>query len=404
MKSLTACIFLSLLAFLLPAVARAGSTGRIHGTITTVDGDTYEGLIRWDKNEASWFDILNGNKEIRDGHRIRRHERIRVFGITIGERTSSGDIGSAQSGLCFGHIKSLEPAGRDEARLVLKSGQKIVLEGGSSDIGAGIREIVIEDVKEGEISLDWEDIERIEFSQGAATLASQFGERLYGTLKTRRGDEFTGWVSWDADELFSEDILNGEEGRRERKMRFSKLASIERRSSSSAVLALASGGEMVLDGTNDVDKGNRGIAVFDPSFGQVEVDWSEFDRLDFQTPPAPPAYADFDGGRPLQGAVFTKNGERHPGTIRWDDDETHTWEILDGESRGADFDVVFGAIKEIKRQGFRSAVVMTWSGRTLRLDGSNDVDSGNRGIYVESPDGKETKIEWDEFDRVEFTR
>jgi hypothetical protein len=404
MKSFGVLLLFSCFLTLGSAAAHADSSGRIHGTITTVDGEVYEGLIRWDKNEASWFDILNGNKKIRDGHRVRSRERIRVFGITIGERMSSGDLGSAQSGLCFGHLQSLEPAGGDAARLVLKSGQTITLEGGSSDIGRGIRGIVIEDAAEGETSLDWDDIERIEFSQGAANLASQFGERLYGTLTTRRGDEFTGWVSWDVDELFTEDILDGAEGRRDRKVRFGKLASIERRSSSSATLVFLTGKEMVLRGTNDVDRGNRGIAIYDPGFGQVTVDWSEFARLDLKTPPAQPAYKDFDGGRPLEGTVFTADGKRHDGTIRWDDDETHTWEILDGDSRGASFDVEFGAIKEIKREGFRAAAVTTWGGRTLRLGGSNDVDGDNRGIYVKSPDGKEVKIDWDEFDRVEFVR
>ncbi|MEM9664363.1 MAG: hypothetical protein AAF970_05475, partial [Bacteroidota bacterium] len=35
---------------------------RIYGTITTRDGSTFEGLIRWDTNEASWVDVLDGDK------------------------------------------------------------------------------------------------------------------------------------------------------------------------------------------------------------------------------------------------------------------------------------------------------------------------------------------------------
>lgn len=404
MRQIILFSFLSVFAALSHEASYADSSGRIHGTVTTVDGDAHTGLIRWDKNEASWFDILNGDKRLRDGSGVRRHERIRVFGITIGERTSSEESDFARSGLCFGHIRSLEPAGRNAVRLVLKSGQKVRLEGGSSDIGRSIREIIVEDAAEGEIALDWDDIERIELSQGAAGLSSRFGERLYGTLTTRRGDEYTGWVSWDVDELFSGDVLDGEEDGRTRKIRFGALASIERRSGSSATVVLSNGKELVLRGTNDVDRRNRGIAVYDPRLGQVSVDWSEFDRLDFKTPPAPPLYADFAGGRPLEGEVFTAGGERRAGTIRWDDDETHTWEILDGNCRGATFDVPFGAIKEIKRQGFRAATVTTWDGRAFRLEGSNDVGDGNRGIFVAPPDGGELRMDWDEFDRIEFKR
>ncbi len=45
-------------------VAQAEDTGRIYGQITTVDGDVFEGLIRWDKNEGSWVDVLDGDKNL----------------------------------------------------------------------------------------------------------------------------------------------------------------------------------------------------------------------------------------------------------------------------------------------------------------------------------------------------
>ena len=37
------------------------------------------------------------------------------------------------------------------------------------------------------------------------------------------GDEFTGWVCWDVDEMFEEDILDGKEKRRSRKIEFGKI-------------------------------------------------------------------------------------------------------------------------------------------------------------------------------------
>lgn len=386
------------------AVCYADSAGRIYGTITTVDGDTYTGLVRWDRNEGSWFDVLNGDKEIRRGERRRERERIRVFGITIGERLGTGDSGSAQSGLSFGHIKSLEPVGDQEVRLYLKGGEKTILSGGSSDIGEEIREIVIEDAKEGEIGLDWDDIERIDFAQAPQGIESTFGDRMYGTLVTRRGDEYTGWVSWDIDELFSKDILDGEERGRDRKVPLGELASIERRSSSGAELVFLDGDRMVLRETNDVDESNRGITVYDPGIGQATVSWDEFDRLDFKRPPAALRYDDFDGGRLLEGTVYTEDGESYTGRIRWDDDERWTWEILDGECRDAELDVAFAGIREIKRQGSRGAIVTTRDGRTFRLSGTNDVNDGNRGIFVESEKGRDVEIDWDELDRVEFEK
>ncbi|MCH8142169.1 MAG: thiolase family protein [Proteobacteria bacterium] len=73
-----------------------------------------------------------------------------------------------------------------------------------------------------------EDIDLIEFSQAPSDIESVFGERLYGTLTTRHGEEYTGFVCWDMDELFMTDVLDGEERGRTRKIRFGRISSIER--------------------------------------------------------------------------------------------------------------------------------------------------------------------------------
>ena len=399
-----------LMAFSLSAMA--DNAGRIYGKITTVDDDVFEGLIRWDKNEGSWVDVLNGNKELsRRKHSDRKNYRdrersIELFGITIAKTGgSSWNFGNvALSGMRFGHIKSLEVIGDDAARLVLKSGDEIELEGGSTDIGTGIREITIEDINEGEIELVWDDIDRVDFAQGEPSLVSNQGNRLYGSLTTRRGDTYTGFVCWDIDELFTNDILDGELKGRRRKIKFGKIKSIERYSSNGATVVLTNGDELLLRGTNDVDGSNSGIIISDLGFGQVIVKWDEFDRLDFHNEAAPLSYADFDGGRKLSGTVFTEDGDSYTGTIRWDDDEEYTWEILDGDYRDIDFDIEFGLIKEIAKKSYRSSVVTVWDGRSFRLRGSNDVDEDNKGIFITTTDGEEIEIDWEDFERVEFAK
>ena len=54
--------------------ARAES-GRIYGTIRTQDGETLEGWIRWDKNEAFWDDVIDGTKEKEGKSRKKRSRR-----------------------------------------------------------------------------------------------------------------------------------------------------------------------------------------------------------------------------------------------------------------------------------------------------------------------------------------
>jgi hypothetical protein len=394
-------------------VLAADNSGRIYGKITTTDGDEYRGLIRWDKNEACWGDILNGTKELPEENqdktsstkRSRRTTRIELFGIKIGENSSDVSwSGSAASGVSIGHIRTLEVEGDDEVMLTLKSGQRLKLSEGSTDIGSDIREIIIEDEKQGETELTWDDIERVDFEAARTDEVSTFGDRLYGTVTTRRGDEFTGWLCWDIDEVFANDVLEGEQKDRERKIKFDRIGAIERYSSSAATVTLKSGEELVLRGSNDVDESNRGILVYDPGFGQVQVSWDDFDKIEFKIAPKSERYDDFDGGHTLVGTVTTEEGDSYTGRIRWDNDEESSWEMINGEFHNAQFDIELGKIKQIEKQSFRASKVTLWDGRSFVLRGSNDVDEDNKGVFISNDKGRETEVTWEEFAKVEFTK
>lgn len=389
--------------------AHADARGRIYGRITTVDSETYEGLIRWDTNEASWIDVLDGTKAL-DAPRHRRRggdreriKKVRIFGIDIGSVKSSIDWDhvSARSGVAFGHMRSLEPLGDDKVRIVLKSGREIELSSNSTDIGESIRDIVVQD-RRGEIELDWGDLDEIEFLETPDGLDPPPGGRLYGTVVSRRGDAFTGWICWDMDEILAGDILDGEQRDRSREIPFSKIRSIERRSSSSARVILLNGDALVLRGSNDVNDENRGITIFVSGLGRVIVEWDEFDRVSFEEPEAPAVYADFDGGRPIEGTVYTADGGSFTGRIRWDDDEQYTWELLDGELDGIEIDVEFGHIASVRREGCCAALVTLLDGTGLRLSGTNDVGEGNRGIFVIQGEDDEVEIPWSDFDRLDL--
>ena len=229
MKNLKVLLLGSLIVFLLASASFAADNAhRIYGKITTVDGDVFEGLIRWDKNEASWVDVLDGTKDIPRKNRKKsksyksrsRRDGIEIFGVRIGSNNTYFSDG-AQSGIRFGHIKSFEVTGDNEILITLKSGEELELSNGSTDIGTDIREIIIEDLQEGEIELEWDDLESVEFFEDKSNEKSALGERLYGTLTTRRGDEYTGVIGWDFDEALSHDILNGEHKNRSKKIKFS---------------------------------------------------------------------------------------------------------------------------------------------------------------------------------------
>lgn len=397
--------------FIAGAISSAECDGRIYGKITTADGDILEGLIRWDKNEGAWVDILNGNKEItREARKKAKASQRKKYSNRNGGFNFQFDFdfdSQAESGIRFGHIRSLEVDSDDRAILILKSGETIEFEGGSTDIGTDVREIVIEDKDQGELELVWDDIERVDFSscgQSVESFTSGFGERLYGVLTTRRGETFVGWICWDVDEIFSNDILDGEENGRSRKLKFGRISSIERYSSSGAKVLLASGDEMVLRGSNDVDNSNSGVLVLDPGIGQVRVEWDEFEKVDFKPQPRPVGYAQFDGGTAISGTVTTLDGDTYTGSIKWDMDETKTWELLDGSSRDIEYDVEFGLIKSIEKVSDRYSLVTLLDGRELKLGGSNDVDESNKGVVITDAKGEETVVDWEDFSKLELKK
>ena len=396
---------------LLPAQETADPS-RLYGRVVTTDGSVYEGFIRWDENEAGWFDILSLTKPIpernrRDAERLgwepaRDERRIEIFGIGISwDEEGSGIGSSSQSGIRFGHVSTLEPSlGSSRALLILKSGQEIEFVGGG-DVGASMDGILVEDPRAGQVELDWRDVRVIDFLS-TPSASSRWGDRLYGTLETRDGQRFTGYVTWDMDEIFTTDILDGEEGDRDYEIPFSRIRAIERYSSSAARVTLVDGGERVLRGTNDVDDDNRDIMVADPTLGEVRVEWDELERVDFREPPARVELG-FDGGQRLRGTVYARGGESHTGMIRWDNDEEYSWEILDGELRdGVELDIEFGAIASIERVGYEVSRVTLRDGRSFELSGSNDVDETNKGVYVERSDGTMVLVPWDRFVRAEF--
>ena len=128
------------LIIIISITATADNSGRIYGKITTIDGDVLEGLIRWDKNEGSWVDILNGEKELsrknlrdvdrRSPKKYSKRRSVKLFGIKIIDDASGSYTtwtNKAQSGLRFGHIRTMEFIDDDAVLLILKSGEEVEL-------------------------------------------------------------------------------------------------------------------------------------------------------------------------------------------------------------------------------------------------------------------------------------
>lgn len=149
------------------------------------------------------------------------------------------------------------------------------------------------------------------------------------------------------------------------------------------------------EGYNDV---GLEIRIMDSEMGQLEVEWSRIEKVEFIKTPKK---IENKFGNPLYGTVEAY-GRKFSGYIQWDHDERISTDKLDGDSEDGDLSIEFGKIKSIERRGGRSYVILK-SGRELRMDGSNDVSSGHRGVIVMGKDFVAIDIPWDEFDKVSFS-
>lgn len=389
-----------------PAAAAEDPQGFIYGKITTRTGSTFEGRMRWGKEEAFWGDHFNSTKEERPyidraPRRERRdREAIKVFGISIGSKWHN--VSHDRSLIArFGDIRRIVVRHGDEATLVMKNGTEIKIDGGSNDLGGKIH---VWDQEVGEIDVRWSNIEEIEMLPTPKDLVVE-ADRLYGTVETRRG-EFSGFIQWDQDECLSTDKLDGESRDGEMSIEMGNIRSIERHTSNSSRVVLKSGREMVLEDSNDVDSNNRGIFVDDERYGRVLVEWDAFERLDFSDPNSTgPSYQAYLPAKSLSGKVTDENGKVYEGRIVYDLDESETWEILGGDQRDISYHIPFSLIASIVPETYDSSLVVLKSGEKIELEDSADVGGAHDGVLIlDAKEGDPVYVAWTDVKRVDFDR
>ncbi len=398
------------LMFAIPFMSVAQNEGFIYGKVTTEDGDSYTGPIRWGKEEVYWTDMFNAAKEenenidflsrdemdyLEDRMADKYHGRWNIVNVNWSYRSDF----KHQFGCQFGEIKSLEVIRGDEVLVTMQNGVEIEVDGsGYNDIGSDVK---ILDDELGEMSIDWDRIEKVEFMDTPRNLDSKFGDPLYGTVYREQG-EFTGYVQWDHDERVTTDKLDGDSDDGDVSIPFGKLKSIERDGYSSSIIVLKSGRELELDDSNDVDSGNRGIIVTIEGMGRVDIPWKEFDKVVFsEAPKSSVKYSDFSSQTELTGTVTVTNGDSHSGKIVYDLDEAYDFEVLDGEVDKTEFVVPFRNIKSIEPRNDDSSNVTLKNGEKMVLWDSQDVNEFNTGILV-FKGSNPIYIPWEKVQKISF--
>jgi hypothetical protein len=396
-----------------PAAAAAEEAHHsfLYGRITTVDGVTYEGRLRWGGDEeAFWGNYFNGAKKENPWvahvppERLPKQRRpIEIFGVEIARRDHPIDLRRLFMAR-FGDIARIEPRGRD-VWVTLKSGTMFDLDRFSaSDFDDGVR---VWDGSRGVVDLDSLRIRAIELLPTPRLGAAP--DRLHGTVRTRQGD-FTGFVQWDREECVGPDELAGHTADGELSLRFDTIRSIAPRSRDSSLVTLLDGREIVLSGTREVGHGNRGVYVDDPRYGRVLVSWDAFERVDFSPGASGPAYGDFPPGGPLTGSITTRAGRRLAGRLVYDLDESEVTETLDAPSQGVNYTIPFGLIASIvlprpEERGAQPARVTLHSGEGLQLERTGDLGEGNAGMLI-FVDGRQRPeyVPWTDVGQVDLDR
>ena len=142
--------------------------------------------------------------------------------------------------------------------------------------------IEVSDPTLGAVKMQWSDFDRVEFhgtDDEVATANFDGGRHIEGTVVDRFGDRYSGEIVWDADEAYTWEMLNGEIGGVDFHVEFGQIAGIEK-SGNGALVVLKDGRSFELRGSNDVDRGNRGVTIRTDG-REYEVDWADFVEVTF---------------------------------------------------------------------------------------------------------------------------
>lgn len=179
-------------------------------------------------------------------------------------------------------------------------------------------------------------------------------------------------------------------------IRFGDIAFIEIRDGKDDFLTTADGGRHQIGGYANDDGSD--LWFYEQGAEPVKIEWNDLVRIEFR--PAPPDHEPF--ARRLYGTVESTAGT-FTGPIMWDKSECLDTDILDGENDEGDLELPMGRIRSIAKKDGRSVTIVTSDGRTFPMWGSNDVDAGNRGVWILTPDTGWVCISWKRFRKVTFS-
>lgn len=259
---------------------------------------------------------------------------------------------------------------------------------------------------------------------------------IHGTLTWPSGETRTGYLRWEDEEAFWDDLFHSGYRQRQwgryvdleamRKLRrdeyyethglidriayalsedkndplgwrgfvsrFGDLRSIEIHDGEDDFVITADGGRHQIGGYAN-DDGARLLLYVEGAEEPERIRWNDLTEILFT--PAPPDHEPY--AERLYGQLVTSAGD-YEGYIQWDKSECTSIDVLDADEG----DIPLGEIRALSRARDNSTDVELRDGTTRNLHGSNDVDSGNRGIMVEVEGLGRVTVPWNRFTKLTF--
>ena len=379
--------------------------GYIYGRVYTYN-QVYQGQLRWGKEESFWNDFFNAAKYANGSYETIRQTKGEddfwnnidwsISSIWDNQRHQTHEFSTQ-----FGNIAAIIIGTRSQVDLQLKNGTQIKLSGrGYNDIGT---RVTIFDDELGQVKIEWNRIEKIEFLPTPKNFEPEGGRPIYGTVETFRRGTYTGYIQWDHDERLGRDVLDGDSRDGDMSIPFSKIKSIEKDGNGSYV-TMKSGRSMFLRGSNDVNSDNDGIIVTVPGIGKIDIPWRVFEKITFEeVNGSGPGYDDFKAPKGLIGSVYTYNKDEFKGRIIYDLDEASEVETLEAKDDEIEYIIPFGNIKQITPKNSDYCDIKLKNGDRLLLGDRRDVSSRNDGVLVFEKNKKDPiYIKWRDIVEIIF--
>ncbi len=275
-------------------------------------------------------------------------------------------------------------------------------------------------------------------SSAFSVLAANPEPVIYGTATETNGNQVTGTIRWGDQEAFLSDVFNGtkletvgieylsedekeileahQPGPQARigdfqvtfksffgkeikrpyfNLHFGSIAKLSIDESKNLFVATLHDGTQIKSNNDNNDLSDEVYFLTDEG-NTIEYDLDDLISIEFSK--APDNAKTYDQG--IYGTITSDIGT-FKGRVMWDQDERMVSEKLDGHENGQEYNLKFDEIRSIERKGNKSLVELL-DGKTLMLGDTNDVDNGNRGIWLDNPQFGRVEIKWSQFHKFEI--